>query len=474
MALCALVTRNTRVLLLPALLAIPSLIFQVLEFIVKYGSFEALMLVEGILPTFSLIAPLIFPIYVSWRMGILENLVAQAGLRKVNDYLEHAPKGWMIGQKSSLDISFLARGAGALTIFLAFSTFFVESNRKIRAIPWDNTYEHFGTCADGVRSGLERHIDCGPPESSCAQTCREKYGHYILIPADRTCSQVTGYVDITTQRACTAGYNTWARLNNRSNGFRHTKVYEGILYEDEFAVDLGNWRHADWTEGFRCGAYARQTISFVLQPIRSVSFPALFSPVTTKRQYQKPRAYLCFAGTSQSCNAKTRDTDTNHFEETMACPGPAKHTWFDSAWRNISGPFPTLQTPWRNSRPVAEFRAGKGRDGDCAEIQLLDVANIGAHVVFTLACDGKASARTQVTNRTENGIACPVGNKVKLSVKSGLNVRATLIISPLANMTNITIHHLDLTQRTITVYPDSTLTLVADYSSDLKTVTLCF
>ena len=462
MALCALTTRNTRVLFAPALLVFAALLFIILDTVIAPDEQKIFHSAETLIGLALIVALLFFPLYVSWQMSILQNVVAQAGLRRIVDYLEHAPKQWMLGQRLSFNTDLFAK-AGLLTALLAFSAHFVDLNRRAREVPWDDAYQHFGTCADGVRSGLEQHIDCGPPGSSCPQTCREKYGEYILIPADRNCTQVDGYVHITTQRACTAAYNTWARVNNRSSGTRRAVVYEG-----EYIVKSGEWTHADWTDGFHCGAYNMPAIGFMFEPIERFLFPALFSSWTVDGQYQKPRAYLCYAG-GQSCEVEeTYEGDSAMFKEMMACPGPKQRpTRAGSAWRNISGPLPTLETSWANATDVARFRAARGEGGDCAKIKFGDVVDVGAQVVFTLTCN--------VTG-ADPGIVCPEDNRVRLSVESGPLPRAALLVASTANMTDVKVHHLDesTSSKDIFVHPGSTLVLVKDLTSNLKDVTLCF
>ena len=436
------------------------------------------------------VIPIAFPLFVSWRMDIFENLVAQADLRKITDYLDHAPKGWMLGHKSALNLDLLARATGSLTVLAAFCTFYVAIIQEASTIPWEDQvkYQHFGTCADGIRSGLEQHMDCGRPESSCPQSCREKYGQYILISADRECGDVDGYVHITTQRACTAAYNTWARLNNRSGTSRHAVVHEGASMSGELGewsaimpevAILQSWEHSTWADGFRCGAYTRPRVNLGLQDVPRFSFPALFSSSKTSSGIQKPLAYLCYAERPRACKSQASESDSSEFEEMISCPGPVRHKWGDSAWRNISGPVPTFATSWGNSSEVAEFRAGRGEEGDCARIQVHNSALIGAQVVFTLACDNSTRVGPRVrsgntTVRDEHEIICPKDNIVRLSTESGQHIRSTLLVSPTPNMTHMTVYRLELKAYDITVLPDSMLVLVVDKTSDLRNIKLCF
>ena len=200
-ALSAIITKKTRVLLVPAAVALVSLFFSFLETAISSSAAEA-AIVNFLGVALRQAVPLIIALYVSWRTDILENLVGQASLRKISDYLEYAPKGWMLGEKTSLNTRLLAKGSCGLALLFAFCSVYVNANRRYLCMPWETQakYEHFGTCADGIRTGLEQHMDCGGPETSCPQTCREKYGEYILIPADRECGDVDGYAHITTQR----------------------------------------------------------------------------------------------------------------------------------------------------------------------------------------------------------------------------------------------------------------------------------
>ena len=230
-----------------------------------------------------------------------------------------------------------------------------------------------------------------------------------------------------------------------------------------------------------------------LDTTRRVSFPALFSKLETPhaahlvsgiriRARQHPRAYLCYAGPPRSCEAKSYDRHNTHFKEMMACPSSeVQHKWSSSAWRNISGPRPILDTIWRETGGnVAEFRAGKGYNGDCAEIKLQNAAGIGAQVVFTLVCNvSTRSEPGKVGVQAEPGILCPKDNRVELSVvESGLAlgsvIKGALVVLPMANMTNTTVHHLLPTSQKISVHPGSILVLVVDQSADLTSVRVCF
>ena len=79
MALCASLTRSTRVLLLPAVLSILSLYFVVLAIIgyAEIGSISSTaILLIIIMPQ---LIPILCAIMLSSRMDVLENVVAQAG-----------------------------------------------------------------------------------------------------------------------------------------------------------------------------------------------------------------------------------------------------------------------------------------------------------------------------------------------------------------------------------------------------------
>ena len=240
-------------------------------------------------------------------------------------------------------------------------------------------------------------------------------------------------------------------------------VFEGAWSEYSTA-----WQHADWSQGFRCGAYNQPTHELGFQEITLFSFPALFSPwnisavFPNDRFHQQPHAYLCYAKRAHSCAATTtygRD-GTQRFEEMIACPGvdASRSELSNSAWRFISGPLPISR-----SVNVATFSAGRGSDGDCAEIQL-DNEGTGAQVLFALEC---------------NVGACPKDNRVRISVEaeSSLVVRETILVFSSKNMTNITGSYLLNESGTINVNPGSTLVFVADYDSDsysFTSVTLCF
>ena len=157
----------------------------------------------------------------------------------------------------------------------------------------------------------------------------------------------------------------------------------------------------------------------------------------------------------------------------MACPGfGVRSKWLASAWRNISGPLPTLAQRGDN---VASFQAGRGSNGDCAEIRVDNSARIGAQVVFTLDCNASAHVDSSARGETDIGIACPKDNRIKVSVaKPGPVTRGTLVVAPTTNMTNSTVYPLGLKSQHIIANPDSTFILVIDQSSDSMIVTLCF
>ena len=487
-SLCALVTRGSRVLLVAPAFAVISLFWSVLEIAIDPSKDTLVDLIDRLLTVGFLHAvPLLCALRVSSHVGYLEQIAAHENLRDIREYLVFAPTQWMITQTFPLNLTLFARAGSALALLFAFSTFYVTANQQAIFIPWYQPYRQFGTCADGVHSGLEQHIDCGNPESSCPQSCREKYGEYILIPAERECEDVDGYVHITTQRACTAAYNTWSRLNNRSASVDHAVVYEGaqtyaegiltILQRKSYSRSLFRWKHANWSGGFRCGAYPMPKVELGDFKLERVSFPALFSPWKTKNQ--QPQAYLCYAA-AMSCKSSgyaNMDND-NRFEEMMACPGPDGHERMPSAWRNISGPVPNTAKEWtqKGRDNLAEFRVSKGRDGDCAQIKLSNSIGAGAQVIFTLSCNG--DAHLGPNNRSESTptkSSCPEYYRVSLSPQLGSVPRSALVVFPTANRSNSKEYALDMnTPQTIVVSSESTFILVVDRSSDLQGITLCF
>ena len=454
-------------LLVPVLLAATSFFFYFLDMLASptprtvgtvVDAFLGIALRQGL--------PLVFALFVSLRVDALENVVALASLRKISKFLEYAPMKWMLTQKLSIDLGLFAEITRLLFVVFTFSTVFVAVTVQKSTTPWDGNYNQYGSCADGIRSGLEQHIDCGGPESNCPQSCREKYGEYVLIPSDRDCAQVDGFVHITTQRACTAAYKTWARLNNRTTTVSNTEVYEGV--RDIQALHEA-WQYADWSDGFRCGAFSMPRVDFGLEIFDRVAFPALFSFWKTNDQQQKPHAYFCYARAG-SCKARTSGKDDIHFEEMLSCPG--QNALFASAWRNISGPFPTPATNWRSGGHVVEFHASNSSKGDCAEIKVVNAGDSGAQVVFTLAC-----------NVSDAADQCPKNNHVKLTVEdyspsmlsiiTGSDAKRALMISPTTSMTNATIYDLKIKSQNILVKSGSTLVLVSDRSSGSMTITLC-
>mgnify|MGYP003338061750 CR=1 FL=1 len=161
-ALCALVTRKTRVLLLPSMIAVVSLFWGFLEALIDPRRSAVMDLVDRLLNVACIQGlPLIFALYVSSRISILENLVAQANLRSISEYLVYAPKEWMLTQKLALSTDLLVKAASGFALLFAFCTMYVTANQRAIIIPWDKPYRQFGSCVDGFHSGLEQHIDCG-------------------------------------------------------------------------------------------------------------------------------------------------------------------------------------------------------------------------------------------------------------------------------------------------------------------------
>ena len=169
-ALCALVTRQTRVLLLPSMIAVVSLFWSFLEVLIDPRRPAVMDLVDRLLNVACIQGlPLIFALYVSSRISILENLVAQASLQTISEYLVYAPKEWMLGQKLALSTELLVKAGSAFALLFAFCTMYVTATQQAIFIPWDQPYRHFGSCADGFHSGLEQHIDCG--RVMCLRMC---------------------------------------------------------------------------------------------------------------------------------------------------------------------------------------------------------------------------------------------------------------------------------------------------------------
>ena len=478
-SLTALVTYHSRWLLVSPVLGLLGFGLSVLSLLITTVPERLLQVVEAFMYACLLhMSALFFPLFVSYRTAILEKIVASASLRKISDYLDHAPMGWMISRLMSLNIGLVFRAGGA-TVVVAVLAMYLDGLRRAYITPWSDAYDHFGSCADGIRSGLEEHIDCGGIESSCPRTCREKYGEYILIPATRDCTDVQGYVHVTTQRACSTAYNTWwYRTHNTTSPNHHAVVIEGELSNYE-------WQHTeDWTDGFRCGALANPNISLDgYGDFTWVNFPALFSSSIPDGSVKlsHPRAYLCYAEKSRSCQSHAGTSDQLQFEETMACPGAVRRAWFASAWRNISSPRPIAASAWQEGKSLVKFRAGRGSDGDCAEVEL-SVREIGSQVVFTLECNttervGAVNAGAEPGNLSghrQHAIACPEDNRVRVSVTSESVTKGTLLVSPNATMTKMASYTLELRSQTILVTPDSTLILIVDKSSDPVSVSLCF
>ena len=466
-ALSALLTRNAAVLLVPVLLAATAFFFYFLAMLGSptavtvgnvFDTFLGFVLRQGL--------PLAFALFVSLRVNALENVVALASLHKISKFLEYAPMKWMLTQKLSIDLGLISEIMRVLFVVFTLGSVLVATTVQVSTMPWDGKYSNYGSCADGIRSGHEQHIDCGGPESNCPLSCREKYGEYILIPADRDCTQVDGFVHITTQRACTAAYRTWARSNNRTTTVSNTEVYEDV--RDMQALQEG-WQQAGWSDGFRCGAFSMPRIDFGFETFNRVSFPALFSCWKNNKFGQEPYAYLCYHSAG-SCKVRQSGEDNIHFEEMLSCPG--KNAVFASAWRNISGPFPRLATNWRSDGHVATFHASVGSKGDCAEIEVLNSGQSGAQVVFALAC-----------NATDQVNQCRKSNNVKVTVEhysssiqsiiERTSKKIALVVSPIASMANATVYDLKIKSQDIVVKSGSTFFLVTDRSSGSMKIRLC-
>lgn len=468
-SLSALVTRQNTLLLLPALFALEAAVFAILHVVSTSKAVEAAALPSGttvIRVLFIQILPLLVPFQLSIHMSILDNLASQQSFADITGYLGSAPKLWMLTQTIMLTPSLLTPLALSSASLWAVGAFLDKENQAM-TMPWKNGFERYGTCADGLHSGREQFIDCGPPDSSCPHTCREKYGEYLVIPGTRECSEIDGYAHITTQRACTVGYRTWALAHNRSTTLS-AQVYAGANENYLF----GKWERAMWKEedamadvGFRCGAYPLPLIQFAFGPVTRYAFPALFWPLTKPGNTFKPLAYLCYSGNGrESCAA---DTDNKAFEEMMACPAreePASDSGL-VPWREISGPLAQKTHALRNKTHLVEFSA----ENYCAKIKVNEVAaRSGAQVVFAMSC-------APVTD-----VPCPKNNIVKLSVESGgaASVRGTLFVSttPNMNMTAFDVHELEVVDsKEMTVEPESTLMLVVDWSASLPlNVKLCY
>ena len=485
-SLTTLVTYNARWLLVSPIISLAAVLFSILAFLIDTTVFKGLKVVDPILQTGLLQIPiLVIPLFVSTRVAVMKNCVAAASLRKLIDYLEHIPDGWMITHRKSINLSSLFSAAGLTTVFIAIVTLWVQTQKQVFTTPWDNRFEYFGSCYDGIRSGLEQHIDCGGPESSCPQTCREKYGDYIIIPATRECTDIEGYAHITTQRACSIAYKAWARMNNNNSDSvvaNHAVIMEGVLEDDGISgFQTNDWFHADWTNGFRCGAVTKpgwSELTTTLQTSAFTTFPAVFSSWNPSFGTQEPLAYLCYAKRSrgQSCEALIYIKNGIHFDEEMACPGNIRHKWYGSAWRNISS------TRASGDNSVVEFVAASSSDGDCAEIRMHGaVKGIGAHVVFTLECnvtksvEASSGAKAGASSVNDQPvIMCPKDNRVQVSVESTTIPRATLLVYPAARGTSMTSYTLEATQQSAVVSAGSTLVLVADKSSNSMIVRLCF
>ena len=536
--LCSSVTKRMWWLLIPTMLYFVTFAFAIIDVCIDFTPEKLVyLLTERLFLLLLKLPPLLLPVYVSsFRLGHFENMVSQEGLREISDYLVHAPTKWMLTETTALDLPFLLKFTVIASCMTAVN-YFVEINQEALSQPWDPRYKHFGSCTDGIRSGLEQHIDCGAPESGCPQTCEEKYGEYILIPADRKCSQVDGYTHITTQRACTVAYNSWSHSNKMSTG-PLTRVYLDVGWEDSkyscygrptdevssniytssyyddglspcddpnLIRDHVEWA-ANWTDTFNCGAFSMpQTVAAVTgnvldSPVgiandQRVSFPAMFSSghlgkKRMERYYERPIAHLCYAGPGCQTGG---NVDGALFHEKMPCSdlrnnrdilpssnSNSSNRYNRLSWKSISGPLPIVETSMKDSRDkIHVVEEEVSANGDCVKIRVDNSKDMGAQVVFTLTCDARHRADQENNSGDTNGrLACPVNNPVQVSVESesqpGTFTRSALLVFRTEDMTNGMRYGLKSNLQYVEVYPDSTLVLVVDQRSELESVKLCF
>ena len=485
-------------LLIPTILYVLTFAFAIIDIWIEHTwEKTAFLLTERLLLLLLKLPPLIIAVLVSSRSGKLDSIVSKTGWEKISLYLAKEPAKWMFSLTTAVDSNLLIQLA-AITGLLGAVTYFVEINQQALVQPWDSRYERFGSCTDGVKSGLEQHIDCGGPESGCPQTCKEKYGEYILIPGTRKCTEVDGYMSITTQRACTVAYNSWAHANDMKAG-PLTRVYLDYSWDrDRERYFKQPPRIDNWTNTFSCGALSMPPMVGAITgtvfgiPLEManddrVAFPALFPSdhrglYSMHRYSELPIAHLCYAGTG--CQATSKEVDDTRFYKNMPCPGTSSSSYHGirlssyhaiplssgqdnrlaSAWRNISTPF-----------PIVKFGTKTSQNSDCAEIQVDNSKHVGAQAVFKLACDARLHTDYGHTSGTNGTLACP--DRVQVRVKSGQFIRAALLVFPTADMTYGMRFKLNkLEQRTIEeVYPDSTFVLVVDQRSDKELmIELCF
>jgi len=508
--LSAKVTMNMRYLLIPTLLYFVTFAVALHDVFIDVTLEKLLfLLVERLILLLIKTPPVIIAFMVSSRSSDLEFIVSQLGLRKISEYLRNAASKWMVTRTIALDWVLLSQ-LSFLVGLVGFSKYFLETSREALVQPWDARYERFGTCTDGIRSGIEQHIDCGDPDSGCPQTCRQKYGEYILIPGDRECTQVDGYDHITTQRACTLAYNSWSRLNKMTTG-PLTRVYLDTSWEDpksikisrdktrpyhpfnEQIVDHHLKKIDNWTDTFSCGAFSMPQMTALITgrlnyiPLsmandQRVSFPAMFSTGHKSVDilglvYEKPIAHLCYAGTG--CQAGSDKVHGARFQEQMPCPGSCSSCGRDnaSAWQTISAPMSILQNKLTELEEnkltdVVQFRASRDQKSDCAEIKVDNSMHMGAQVVFTLAREAFHGGDHR--NYSAGADVRPFPKNVSVAVTSGRSVRSAVLVFPTANMTIGQRYGLGSEIEFVEVLPDSTLVLVVDHRSDLKSVKLCF
>jgi len=495
-------TMKMRWLLLPTFFYLLAFVFALHDAYVDAPPGKILFLITERFFTLLMKMPSIWMVLaVSQKSGDLQYAALRSGFKTIAEYFRHAPARWMITPDMSFDFG-LASGLGFLLTLGGLSRLFVDIGREALTQPWKVTYERFGTCSDGVRSGLEQHIDCGGPESGCPQTCRQKYGEYILIPGNRKCTQVDGYEYITTQRACALAYKSWSHLNekkswsdlNDMNAGPRTRVYMDASHSKE-QVGI-------WNETFSCGAFsmpletalitgrAAKSLPLSMANDQRVAFPAMFSTghepaIRYGLVSEEPIAHLCYAGTG--CQGKSGGVNRTRFREQMSCPESCSSCNHDSAsaWRAISAPIHVLKDSgftdiWTSTLSeklieVVEFRAHRDRDKDCVEIKVDNSVGMGAQAVFTLACDvfrggdhGNHSAGAGVRP------SCPKGDRGSISLTPGQDTRSALLVFPASNMKHGRRYTLGPELSFVDVHPDSTLVLVVDHKSNLNSVKLCF
>lgn len=355
------------------------------------------------------ILPALIALLTTSAGDMLDRLVTLSKFLNLAQFVQNNPIQWMITQRTAFSFALFAQLAVGVSLLGVVGNAVRSATSTLESSPlWFPLHQEFGSCTDGQWSGLEQHVDCGNMPHPGCPACDKKFSEYILIEGSRQCEDVTGYVDINSQRACEVAYATIARSHaNSSKLFRvpATVFLSGKQSANESLSDL------------RCGSSVGHAANG-----KTVVFPALMSQAALDHSVSTLKKWRADAKLGQIlwknktgrffsagvlCMSKARicargDSNTKEWRETIEC-GSAPSASNRSSWTVVSQPWShrtstniiTLEVTVK--RPVS-VRA----HSDCAHVAL-DAAKShpGGHVVLSppcasgLACGMTARVRSQ-------------------------------------------------------------------------------